>query len=292
MTGWGLILAAALLWGISGGLSGLLIDHGWAPLLVSFCRGCIGAVILVLWWLCSPTARGRLDRRLVAWSLLAGLGVAGNLSFYCLSIAHANVAVAATLIYTAPIYVYLVSFATGIERISMLKVAAIILVMVGIVLLTGVLDTRASAVSVLGIGAGLLSGVAYALFIFGFKYAHQRGPAQPVLCIAFVAFVLVMLPFVGLADAASAGVSGDAGLFLALGIAGAGLSFPLYVFGLHRTPPAIASIVAMIEPVTASLFGVTVLGDSLTLVQLLGMALIIGTITMLRGAGQGRDLRH
>ncbi len=74
--------------------------------------------------------------------------------------------------------------------------------------------------------------------------------------------------------------SNDTGWFLLLGIVGAGISFILYVIGIRLTTPAKASMVAMVEPVTASLFGVLLLGDHLTFVQLLGMALILVTVTV------------
>ncbi|MFW5723409.1 MAG: EamA family transporter, partial [Halochromatium sp.] len=68
-------------------------------------------------------------------------------------------------------------------------------------------------------------------------------------------------------------------LFAALGVLGAGLSFVLYLIGLRQTAPAVASIVAMVEPVTASLFGVVVLHESLVIAQMIGMALILATVT-------------
>jgi drug/metabolite transporter (DMT)-like permease len=70
-------------------------------------------------------------------------------------------------------------------------------------------------------------------------------------------------------------------LFAALGVLGAGLSFVLYIVGLRDTEPAVASIVAMIEPVTAALFGVLILSESLSVVQGIGMALILVTVTAL-----------
>lgn len=70
-------------------------------------------------------------------------------------------------------------------------------------------------------------------------------------------------------------------LFMTLGVLGAGLSFNLYIIGLNHTAPTVASIVAMIEPVTASLFGVVVLNESLVALQILGMALILVTVTAL-----------
>ena len=70
-------------------------------------------------------------------------------------------------------------------------------------------------------------------------------------------------------------------LFAVLGILGAGVSFILYVVGLNNTLPAVAAIVAMVEPVTASLFGVVVLSESLAVIQLVGMGLILVTVTAL-----------
>ena len=62
---------------------------------------------------------------------------------------------------------------------------------------------------------------------------------------------------------------------------GAGLSFVIYVIGLRDVPPAVASIVAMVEPVTASLFGVVILQESLAAPQGVGMALILVAVTAL-----------
>ena len=62
---------------------------------------------------------------------------------------------------------------------------------------------------------------------------------------------------------------------------GAGVSFVLYIVGLRNTAPAVASIVAMVEPVTASLFGVAVLHENLAALQYSGMGIILVTVTVL-----------
>ena len=59
------------------------------------------------------------------------------------------------------------------------------------------------------------------------------------------------------------------------------LSFILYIVGLKHTAPAVASIVAMVEPVTAALFGVLVFHETLVGVQIFGMGLILVTVTAL-----------
>ena len=62
---------------------------------------------------------------------------------------------------------------------------------------------------------------------------------------------------------------------------GAGLSFIFYIVGLRQATPAVASIVAMVEPVTASLFGAVVLNENLVGLQIFGMGLILVTVTAL-----------
>lgn len=275
------VVLAAFFWGLSGGIGGILMGQGWDPIVVSFYRGAIGLVFVLAWLAVRPHGAGLASSRLWFWSVIAGVGVAGNFAFYFLSIAEGSVAVAATLMYCAPVFVYLVSFALKLESPSRLKWAAIAIVMVGIVLLTGIYDVGAGEITLIAAGAGLLSGLCYAVFIFGFKYAAPHGSPQAILVIAFAVLAIIL---VGLGDAdQTLAVLNTSSwpLFVTLGVLGAGLSFVFYIVGLKRTAPAVASIVAMVEPVTASLFGVVFLSESLVALQIFGMALILIAVTAL-----------
>ena len=275
------VLLAALCWGLSGGIGGILTAEGWDPIVVSFYRGAIGLLFVLVWLAFRHRDSGLASRRLWFWSVIAGLGVSGNFTFYFISIAEGSVAVAATLMYCAPIFVYLVSFTLGLEKPTLSKWAAIAMVMLGIVLLTGIYDVGAGAVTPVAVGAGLLSGLSYAVFIFGFKYAAPHGSPQAILVIAFAVLAAILI---GLGDAHQTVAVLEASswpLFLVLGVLGAGLSFILYIIGVRNTTPAAASIVAMVEPVTASLFGVFILDESLGVIQLIGLSLILLTVTAL-----------
>lgn len=290
MTNSGIILvaSAALFWGLSGGIAGILINNDWDALLISFYRGAIGLVFVLIWLALRPRYSGLANSRLWLWAVIAGLGVAGNFGFYFFSISESNVAVAATLMYCAPIFVYLISFALKLESPTLVKWAAIALVMVGVVLLTRVYQMEGNSITLLGVATGLLSGLSLALFIFGFKYATQHGSPQAILSIAFLTLVVVLGILIDPAEAAQVPGSVDWPLFAIIGVLGGGASFILYLIGLRRTPPALASIVATIEPVTASLFGVIVLGEILAYSQVLGMLLILVTVTAL-GVYSGKE---
>lgn len=283
------VVLAALFWGLSGGIGGILTSQGWDPVVVSFYRGSIGFLFVLSWLALRPCDSGLASRRLWFWSVIAGLGVAGNFVFYFVSIAEGSVAVAATLMYCAPVFVYLVSFTLKLEKPTLFKWAAIAMVMVGVVLLTGIYEIGAGEVTLLAAGAGLLSGLSYAVFIFGFKYAAPHGSPQAILVIAF-AVLAALLISLGDADQTVAVLKAPSWpLFVGLGVVGAGLSFIFYIIGLKHTAPAVASVVAMVEPVTASLFGVVVLKESLAGMQMVGMGLILITVTALSVYSSAQD---
>lgn len=142
-SGAALVALAAFFWGVSGGIGGILMAEGWDAFVLA-------------WLVLRPRGSGLASGRLWVWSAIAGLGVAGNFTFYFLSIAEGSVAVAATLMYCAPVFVYLVSFTLRLEKPTAAKWVAIALVMLGIVLLTRIHDIGAGSVTLIGLGAGLL----------------------------------------------------------------------------------------------------------------------------------------
>ncbi|MEB1809743.1 MAG: DMT family transporter [Bacillaceae bacterium] len=280
-SGVGLVMLAAICWGISGGIATILINKGWEPTVISFYRGVVGLICFFVWFLYRFRQNWIYSTRLYIWSILAGIGVAGNFTFYFISIQSSSIAVAATLMYTAPLFVLLISFLFRIERSTWFKWGCISGVLMGIILLTGAYNTESNSVSFLGTATGLASGLSYALFIFAFKNASSIGKPQTTLTIAFLSFCLILFLFTDTGEAASVLTSSDIGWFLLLGIMGAGISFIIYLIGIRWIPPTTASMVAMVEPVTASLFGVLLIGDYLTISQLLGMVLILLTVTVL-----------
>ncbi|UCZ53913.1 EamA family transporter [Bacillus shivajii] len=276
------VILAAFLWGIGGGVAGLLLNKGWDPIVIAAFRALIGLLFLIIWFLCRKHTPLTLNKPLVIWSSVAGIGMAGNIGFYFISIAYTNVPIAATLMYTAPIFVLFIAFIFKTETMTTFKLASTFIVMIGIILLTGVYNIHLPNMNVIGIISGLLSGLSYAVFIFAYKYSSGHGNTMTILNVsALVEFFTLFL----LANKWQFGmvitVYQDLVWFILLGFLGAGLSVFLYVHGLKKVSPGIASIIAMIEPITASIFGIIVLAQFLTSMQLIGMFMILLTVTSL-----------
>jgi len=275
------VMLAALFWGISGGIANILLDKGWHPFVISFYRGIIGFIFFFVWSLCGFREKRMPSLRFSLWSFLAGIGVVGNFVFYYLSIQASSISISVTLMYTAPVFVLLTVLLLGIERSAWFKWGSVFWVITGLILLTGAYNIDTISTTILGTLAGLASGLSYTLFIFGFKKASAIGNARSTLALAFLSFSLILFLLMDPKEAVDVIGSEDIGWFLLLGILGAGLSFFIYVIGLRRTPPTTASVVAMIEPITASMIGILFLGNQLSMIQFLGMAIILLSITLL-----------
>ena len=58
------VVLAALCWGISGGVGGILMSDGWDPFVVSFYRGAIGLLFVLVWLALRPHHSGLASGRL------------------------------------------------------------------------------------------------------------------------------------------------------------------------------------------------------------------------------------
>jgi len=246
------VALAAICWGLSGGLSGLLITDGWSPLVVAFYRGLFGFLFLSTWLLLRGRSPVGFRLKPMFWASLAGLGVAGNFCFYLISIEEGKVSIAATLMYSAPVFVYVVSFCSGLERPSLSKWVAMVAVLSGILLLTQIYELSSDHVSPFGVLAGLLAGISYGVFIFAFKFAAREAEPRLVLVAAFTVLMICLAIAADLSEAVRALTSPALGTFLLLGLLGGAFSFYFSTRGLRGASPAVTSVIAMVEPVTAS----------------------------------------
>lgn len=265
----------------------MLVAGGWNPLVVSLFRGILTFAFAAMWFAISAKKGELASARLWLWSTFAGGGVAGAFSFYFMGMDQGSVAVAATLLYSAPVFVYLVAFLSGAEKTSISKALGLLPVVAGVALLTGIFSQAKVEVSATTVAIGLLSGVSYAAFIFGFRNASAYGSPQSIITIAFAVECLLLLTIVGQEAWGKPLNYADSGLFLLLGLLGGGPSFLLYIVGLKLTQPSLAALTGMAEPITAAFFGYLVLGQFLSPPQLAGAMLVIATVTLLNIKQEG-----
>jgi drug/metabolite transporter (DMT)-like permease len=290
--------------------TGILIRHltrayGLAPLVLAVWRDLL-VVLTLAPALALLGRRLRVPRRHLAF--LAGYGLVLAL-FNCLwttSVARTGAALATVLVYSSTAFSVVLGRLVFGERLSAAKVVATALSLAGSALVAGLVGGSTRPAEVVGVVAGLVSGLCYALYgLFG-RAASEKGldPFTTLLyTFGFAALDLLLLNLLfgphlpGGASSPSALLLGDVGLagFLFLFALAAGpslLGFGLYNVSLTLLPSSIANLIVTLEPVFTAVTAYLLLGERLTAKELLGGALILLGVAGLRifeGREEGMD---
>ncbi len=284
------VILAGAFWGSSCLFVSRLSALGFTPLQCTAIRIFIGALILNAALVIKGRGFGLYRVSLVSFGLAAASGICSVLAmcvfyYYCMTMTGA--AVSAILLYTAPVFVMIMSVAFLGERITPKKIAAFAVAIVGCALVSG----AASGVTVNAVGVlcGVLSGFAYSLYgILTSLYMKRNSEplAFSALSFAFAAVgALLLASPVGVVQRASAiegvGVLTLILLFIVFSLCTSVIPYVLYTAGLVGVRPDVASILAFSEPLTAALFGIAVLRQPFDLWQGAGIALVVTAIVIL-----------
>ena len=201
---------------------------------------------------------------------------------YFTTIQLTSLSVAAVLLYTAPVFVTVMSVFLFKEEFHIRKLAALIMAFVGCVLVTGVLS-QTLALSVKGILLGLGAGFGYALYsIFG-RYAIQKGYES--LTISFYTFLFACFGFLPLIDVKHlvGCLKPEAeciALIIGMVLLTTVIAYLVYTLGLTYMEAGRASILASIEPVVATLIGFFLYKEKLSVMALGGVVLVLGSAVL------------
>lgn len=279
------IILAGILWGIMGIFVRKLETCGFSSIQIASLRLIVGAMIFLIVTAVFDREKLRIDLRDLG--LFIGMGVCSILFFtvcYFTTISMASLSVAAILLYTEPIMVMLMSLVLFREKLTVRKSIALLMAFAGCVLVTGIGGEM--RVSALAVGIGLLSGFGYGLYsIFG-TYALRKYPPLTATTYAFLCGGIGALFICKPVDIIKkTRISGEAGILLflifLLALVTAVLPYLFYTIGLSATKASSAAIMASAEPVVATIAGILVFREPVTLASAAGILLVLGAIVIL-----------
>ena len=205
--------------------------------------------------------------------------------FYYSCMNETSAAVAVILLYTAPVFVMIMSLVLFKERLTVKKLVAFGTAIVGCALVSGI--ASGTSLSVWGIASGVLSGFCYSLYGI-FTEFYMRKNKEPLVFSAlnflFAAVVATVIssPADIVRKTAEQGSLLDSILFfLVFGLCTAVIPYALYTAGLVGVRPDTASILAFSEPLTACLFGTLVLKQEMDIFGGVGIILVCAAILIL-----------
>ncbi len=190
-------------------------------------------------------------------------------------------AIPALLLYTAPIFVMVMSALFFRERVTKRKVIALLLTLLGLGFVTGAF-TGSMNISMLGFFLGIGSGFGYALYsIFG-KCLVGKYHTITITFYTFVVASLVAIPTSGVIGNTEVWTSvRGVGASIMLAIVSTLLPYLLYTIGLEKLEAGKAAILAAVEPFTAAIVGIFLFQEKFTGSKVLGMLCILGGIIYL-----------
>lgn len=284
------VIAAGILWGTMGIFVRYFSAWGFSTIQITAFRILLAALIFLVFL--AVTDREKLKIRLKDLPLFAGMGIG---SIFLMSVTYfstmqrTSLSVAAILLYTAPVFVMLMSVLFLKEKLTVRKLLALAAAFAGCVLVTGIGGD--AAVDGIGIATGLLSGLSYALYSILGIFALRKYHPYTVSAYAFLTAAAAELCFCHPVEMARRTAESDEPwkiLILALVMAAftAFAPYLLYTLGLRRVEAGKAAIMATVEPMVATILGVAVFQEELTAWSVWGIVLILLAIGILNRFGR------
>jgi DME family drug/metabolite transporter len=278
------VLIAAVLFGTTGTARALGVPDA-SPLGVGAARLLIGgAALVVIAWAAGARIPASAPRRLL---LLAGtLTAVYQLAFFA-GLDRAGVAIGTVVtIGSGPPLAGLLAILAGHGRPTRRWVGATGLAVAGVALLAGPSNTNVAAG---GIALALLSGLGYAGYTVAAKELIDRGvPGVAVVAAAFGIGGLLLIPALLLTHPSWVATPSGVAVALYLGLVPTALAYVLFARGLQRLSAPTVTTIVLVEPLVATLLGITVLGEHLSAAEVAGCGLVMAGLVVLAGGVTGR----
>ena len=277
------IILAAVCWGVIGIFTRSLAEAGMSSFQICAVRCILTGIGLSSFLAIRSPSALRADLRDV-WMFI-GTGVCSIVFFnvcYFTTMELTTLSAAAILLYTAPVFVVIMSAVFFRERITPKKVIALLLALCGCGFVTGVF-TGDAGMTLPGILSGLGSGFGYALYsIFG-RAALRKYSSLTVTAYTFIAAGLCVLPFCRIGTVIRCALQYPITLLHMLFLAAVSTVIPylLYTVGLKYTEAGKASVMASVEPVVASAVGIVLYREPLTFSAAAGALLVLLSVLLL-----------
>jgi DME family drug/metabolite transporter len=272
------LLTASAFWGTTGTAASLL-PAAVSPIAIGAATMVFGAALLVAfsWSGVIATLRHPASR---SWAFIGAIGVfVYPLAFYS-AMDLAGVAIGNVIaLGSAPAFSALLEWLVQGIRPTARWLSCALVAIAGIALLAIAGHAKGSVGGghvPLGVGAGLLAGLAYALYTYASTRAHSagaggRGPLATMFGMGAIALLPVLL-VTGAPLASSVrtiGVTGYLAVFPMF------VAYLLFSVGIRRLRSSSITVITLLEPVVATVLAVTVVGERLTPLGWVGIVVIL-----------------
>ena len=278
-----LVILAGCCWGTMGIFVRYLNGIGLAAMQIVECRALLTTV--GMFGLLGIFRRDLLRVKAKDLWCFAGGGIVSVILFnYCYfqTIQQASLSAAAILLYTSPIFVLLLSVPLFGEKLTRKKILCLAMAFVGCALASG-MTAGGMTLSPKTLLFGLGSGFGYGLYSIFSRFALQRG-YHPITITAYIFLFGAIggIPMTDFGPIVQIAGQPEHLLYLAVyTVVTTMIPYVAYTTGLQQVENGVAAVLACIEPVMATVFGIFFFDELPTLAGWGGIALVLTALTLL-----------
>lgn len=209
--------------------------------------------------------------------LISGVAMGFNWILLFQAYRYTTVSVATLSYYFAPVLVTVACPVLFHEKLTGRQILCFVMSTVGVALIVAAGESGSAENHLLGIALGLGAAVLYAGVVLTNKFIRNITGIQRTF-FQFLAAALVLVPYVALTDGfhlTGLDTSGWINLLI-LGLFHTGVTYFLYFSSLKELPGQEAAVLSYIDPVVAIIVSVLLLGESITVLQIVGGAMVLG----------------
>lgn len=207
--------------------------------------------------------------------LISGAAMGFNWILLFEAYKYTTVSIVTLSYYFAPVIVTVVCPILFRERMTTKQIIAFVASTLGLVLITG--TAGGGGQDIVGILFGLGAAVLYATVMILNKFIKGVAGLYRTF-IQFVAAIAVLVPYVALTSGFHLGnLSGVGwGALLTVGLVHSGIAYCMYFSALKELPGHEVAILSYVDPLVAVIVSVTLLSEGITVIEIVGGALILG----------------
>ncbi len=269
---------------LSLSFSAIFVRWANAPgAVTSFYRMAIATVVLAWPFYRRVRAKGTLPRRGLRTAVIGGLFFAGDLALWATGVVMSGATNPTLLANTAPLWVGLGALLFFRERLNARFWIGLLLAMGGAVAILGLDSLRAASFG-MGTLCGLLAGIFYGSYLLVTQRGRETLDAIAYFWPAAVSSTLVLLILSFILRQPLTGYSSFTYLnFLAMGVVTQALGYLAMNYALGYLPASVVAPTMLGQPVATAILAGPLLGESLSLGQVLGgVAVLVGVYTVHR----------
>ncbi|MEG1834717.1 MAG: DMT family transporter [Oscillospiraceae bacterium] len=245
---------------------------------IAFVRGFVGALIIIIY--CIITKRKisfKSIKKNWIFLLVSGAALGFNWMFLFEAYKYTSIANATLMYYLAPVFVAILSPFVFKEKMSVSKAVCIFLSLLGMAFVSGVFSSSDMQISKMGFAFGISAAIFYTIIVISNKFLKDISSVESTIVQLFVSAV-VILPYLLCTEKISTFTltSKELLLLLIVAVVHTGIAYLLYFGTITKLKAQTVAVYSYIDPVTAIILSALVLSEKMTILQIVGAALILG----------------